>query len=190
MTADDLNWILSAFNIDLELPEVFDVFDQFIDPGYTGSHTYSETHQLFEIKACKMITDTFGIPIGDHCSLQVNAVASPTLKQAPGNNAKVQYCRDIVTPAGSRIPCAVNVGTEKSFVWNSSNPSFIDKLPCVSSQTGLGLRVKDLAADIDIESIAIDISIDFNVNLTSWGAGWDVATLTIPTGIDLIDTNG
>jgi len=84
----------------------------------------------------------------------------------------------------------VNVGTEKSFVWNSSNPSFIDKLPCVSSQTGLGLRVKDLAADIDIESIAIDISIDFNVNLTSWGAGWDVATLTIPTGIDLIDTNG
>jgi len=104
VTADDLNWILSAFNIDLELPEVFDVFDQFIDPGYTGSHTYSETHQLFEIKACKMITDTFGIPIGDHCSLQVNAVASPTLKQAPGNNAKVQYCRDIVTPAGSRIP--------------------------------------------------------------------------------------
>ncbi len=190
VTADDLNRIFTLFNIDLELPEVFDVFDQFIDPGYSGSRTYSETHQLFEIKACKMITDTFGIPIGDHCSLQVNAVASPTLKQAPGNTAKVQYCSDIITPTGTHYPCAANVGTEKTLVWGSANPSFIDKLPCVTSQSGLGLRVKDLAADIDIESIAIDISVDFNVNLTSWGAGWDVATLTIPTGIDLIDSNG
>lgn len=190
VTADDLNPIFRYYGIDLKLPEVFDLFDQFVDPGYTGSRTYSETHQLFEIHVCEMASKAFALPIGDHCSFQINAVVNPVISAAPGHHAKVQYCTD-GTINGNTYPCLFPAGTEKDFVWTGPNKNFLDQLPCIPSGTsGIGVRIKDPSWDIHLDSVGINVSIDFNVNATQNGDGWDLATINIPTGIDLIDNWG
>jgi hypothetical protein len=186
VTADDISWILERFGIDLEMPEVFSLFDQSIDPGYIGSRTYAESHQLFEIKVCKIVTQTFGIPIGDHCDVEINAVVHPELVAEPGQHATATYCFDGALN-GNQYPCLLPAGEQKDLAWTGQTGYHSARVPCVGDPRALRFKLTDLAWDAKVDAIGLDLSVDFNVHLGANGDGIDLVTLEVPTGIDLID---
>jgi hypothetical protein len=184
ITADDLSRILEEDGIDLELPEVFSVIDQFFTPGFSGTQNISQSHQLFEIKVCKIIYNTFGI-IGDHCDLEFSAVATAPLTTL-GHTLEAQVCAD-GTVDGTTVDCLVNLGTQQNLTFTDGSKTFSVPGTCPAGPKRIDMRVTDPAWNARVESVNIIPTLDFNVHLTANGEGADLITIPLPGQISLLD---
>jgi hypothetical protein len=184
ITADDLNWILETWHIDLELPEVFSVIDQFFVAGFSGTQNIAQSHQLFDIKVCKIIYNTFGI-IGDHCDLEFNAVATAPLTTL-SHTLGAQVCMDS-SVNGTQVDCAVDLGAKQDLTFPGGNQSFSVAGPCPTGPRSVDLRVTDPAWNTRVEGVNITPTLDFNVHLTANGDGADLITIPLPGQISLLD---
>ena len=185
VTADDLNWILEDFGIDLGLPEVFTLMDKFFTPGFSGTQNLSESHQLFEIKVCKIATETFGLPIGDHCDIEVNAVATAPLTTL-GHTLKAQLCTNGEIN-GNNVDCLLPLGEKRSITFAGGNTSFSVKAPCATADKEIDVRLTDPSWNARLEDIRLSATADFNVHLTANGNGSDLLTLPLPGSISLLN---
>ena len=184
ITADDINRILQTTGIDLDMPEVFEVMDKFFTAGYGGTQTLSDSQQLLEIKVCKIISDTFIPRLGDHCDLQLNAESEAPLTTL-GQTATVQACSDGQIN-GNNIPCLLGLGGEQTVSWGAPFHSYSVKAPCATSTRDVDVRVTDPRWSARLESLAIGLSLDFNVHLTANGDGADLINLQLPGDIALL----
>ena len=185
VTADDLNWILQHFDIDLGLPEVFTLMDKFFSPGFSGTQNLTESHQLFDIKVCKIVTETFGLPIGDHCDIEVNAVATAPLTTL-GHTLDAQLCMDGQLN-GQSIDCLLALGDKRSIAFANTGTSFSVKAPCATVDKDVDVRITNPAWNARLEDVTISATADFNVHLTANGGGADLLTLPLPGSISLLD---
>lgn len=185
VTADDISRILNQFGIDLELPEVFTLLDKTFTAGFGGTQTLSQSHQVFEVKVCKIATETFGIPLGDHCDLEVNAVVNAPLTTL-GHTMEAQLCSE-GTLNGQTIDCLIPVGNPRTLVFNGTSTSFSTKAPCPTSEQEIDVRLSDPAWDARLDDVTIGASLDFNVHITANGAGRDLITIPLPGSISLLD---
>ena len=185
VTADDLNWILATFGIDLELPEVFSLLDQFFSAGFSGTQTLAESHQLLEIKVCKILTDTFGLPIGDHCDLELNAVATAPVTTL-GHTLDAQLCTD-GDLNGTHIDCLVPLEDKRSITFTGTGTTYSVKAPCPSADKDVDVRITNPAWNARLEDVALGLTVDLNVHLTANGDGVDVITLPLPGQLSLLD---
>lgn len=184
VTADDLSRILATTGIDLELPEVFEVLNQTFTAGYGGTQTLSESHQLLQIKVCKIVSDTFGLPIGDHCDLELNAVANAPLTTL-GHTAKARACMDGQLN-GRSFDCLLLLGSEQTLNFGAPFDSFSVKAPCATSSKDIDVLVRDPKWSARLENVSIGLTVDFNVHIRADGEGFDLITLPLPGSISLL----
>ncbi len=185
VAADDLSWILENYGIDLELPEVFSLIDRFFTAGYGGTQSLSQSQQLLDINVCKIVTDTFGVPIGDHCDVQVSAVTTAPLATL-GHRLDAQLCTD-GSVSGATVDCLTPVGDEHSFTFTGPSASFAVDAPCAADERRMDLRITDPVWDARLEAISLGATADLRVHLTANGDGVDVSTLPLPGSIPLLD---
>jgi hypothetical protein len=184
VTADDLNWIFDTTGIDLQLPEVFSLIDQFFTPGFTGTQNISENHQLLDIHVCNMIYQTFGI-IGDHCDIEINAVATAPLTTL-SHTVGAQVCTDGVVN-DIQVDCLTPIGTKQDLTFAGGAKSFSVAGPCPPDPRRIDLRLTDPAWSTRLEDVTLGATVDFNVHLTANGDGKDVITIPLPGSISLLD---
>jgi hypothetical protein len=178
VTADDLNLILDDFGIDIGLPEVFNVMDEFFTAGFSGTQNLDESHHLFDIPVCQIATQAFGLPIGDHCDIEVNAEVAAGLTTL-GHTLDAQLCTDGGLN-GTSIDCLLPFGDKRSITFASNGAQFSVKAPCPTVNREVDVRITDPAWNARLDQLDVSASLDFNVHLSRFGDGVDV--LNIPVG--------
>lgn len=184
VSADDLGRIRDQFGIDLELPEVFLLLDRFFTAGFDGTQSLSESRELFDIKVCKIVTDTFGVNIGDHCDIQVSAVVGAPLTTL-GHTLETQLCADGELD-GTHVDCLLPLEDKRSLTFAGPSATYALGAACPAVPQEVDVRVTNPTWNARLDDVAIGATADLNVHLTANGDGKDVITLPLPGSISLL----
>lgn len=187
VAADDFASILAEDGIDLELPEVFPLLDQFYAETYGGSQSLSESREVLQIKVCKIVTTSFGLPIGDHCDIEINAVVTAPLTIL-GHSLQAQLCLDGGDPDETSIDCLLPLGDQHSITFTEPSAAFSEQAPCPPATREVDVRISNPLSSGRLDDITLGVTADFNVHLTADGSGVDLYTIPLPGSISILNS--
>ena len=135
---------------------------------------------------CKIATQTFGLPIGDHCDIEINAEATAELTTL-GHTLDAQLCTE--GRDGNNIPCLIPLGDKRSITFAGTGTTFAVKAPCATTDQDVDVEITDPAWNARLEDVTLSAAPTSTCTSRGSATASDLMSFDLPVSISLLNND-